>query len=98
MLERLDRAIAELQAIRAALSGDFRSVNVDDAKGVNTAHTLADDDLADGSLIEISQAVELFNRPADSLRWMCRTQGCGKKIGGRWMASPARIRRHLNGG
>jgi hypothetical protein len=50
----------------------------------------ADSDFASEHLIEISTAVEHFNRPADSIRWMCRKQACGVKVGGRWMASSPR--------
>jgi hypothetical protein len=53
------------------------------------------DDFAPEHLIEISTAVERFNRPADSLRWMCRKQACGVKVAGRWMASAPRLRAYL---
>lgn len=71
---------------------------VADEKGLSIVETPADDDLAPEHLIEISTAVERFNRPADSLRWMCRKQGCGVKIAGRWMASARRLQLYLNGG
>lgn len=90
LLARIDRAIAELQAIRAEVAA------AEPPAGVRFRSPDADD-LADVNLIEISTAVERFNRPADSLRWMCRTQGCGVKRGGRWLVAPARIERWLNG-
>jgi len=85
----LNRAVLEL---RAELAGAERA----DERECTTNTTL--DDLAAGDLIEVSTATARFNRPPDSIRWMCRTQGCGVKRGGRWLASPARIERYLNGG
>lgn len=55
------------------------------------------DDFAPEQMIEITTAVERFNRPADSLRYLCRKENCGRKIGGRWLASVPRLRRRLNG-
>jgi len=89
LLERIDRAIAELQAIRDELVASMPAPA--DESGIYF------DDLAPEHLIEISTAVERFNRPADSLRWICRNQGCGVKVAGRWMASEPRLARYLNG-
>jgi hypothetical protein len=91
VLRRLDLVATELAAIRAELAAAADGLSA--PIGANNA-----DDLAPESLLEISTAVERFNRPADTLRWMCRKQGCGVKIGGRWMVSEPRIRRWLNGG
>jgi len=49
----------------------------------------------DEELLEVSTASARFNRPADSLRWLCRHENVGRKIGGRWMVSPARLRARL---
>jgi hypothetical protein len=89
LLERIDRIMAELAELRAELAGA-------EAAEVENFHFA--DDLATGNLIEVSTAVARFNRPPDSIRWMCRTQGCGKKVGGRWLVSPLRLARYLNGG
>jgi hypothetical protein len=89
LLARIDRIMAELLAIRDELAG---------AEADSDIITITTGDLADGDLIEVSTAVARFNRPPDSIRWMCRTQGCGVKRGGRWLVSPARIERWLNGG
>lgn len=92
ILERIDRIAAELAELRAAVAGADA-----DERGVSIVDTPADD-LAPEHLIEISTAVERFNRPADSLRWLCRQRDCGRKIGGRWMVSVPRLARYLNGG
>ena len=87
LLARLDAALAELQAIPltqlAALPGPA-------GEQIGPNLDRSPDDLLLEHLIEISTAVERFNRPADSLRWICRKQGCGVKVGGRWMASSPR--------
>jgi len=89
LLDRLDAAIRELQAIRAEVAAD----------AVGYMHiTPNTDDLAPDNLIEISSAVQRFNRPADSLRYLCRKESCGVKVGGRWLASVPRMQRRLNGG
>jgi hypothetical protein len=85
ILERIDRAIAELQAIKAEIAA---SIPTTEGNGLDVSNDFAD-------VIEISTAVERFNRPADTLRYWCRREGCGVKVGGRWMASPARIKRKL---
>ena len=95
LLRRLDAVLAELAELRAEVAAILPAPD-DDAKGVCTTDTLGDD-LAPEHLIEISTAVERFNRPADSLRWICRKQGCGVKVAGRWMASEPRLARYLNG-
>lgn len=89
ILARIDAAIAELHAVRdevAALLPASEGDGFDEA-----------DDFAPEQMIEITTAVERFNRPADSLRYLCRKENCGRKIGGRWLASVPRLRRRLNG-
>jgi hypothetical protein len=58
--EGQSRAIRELEAIRAAVAALPAPVEVDD--------------FAPECLLEISTAVERFNRPVDSIRWMCRSR------------------------
>jgi hypothetical protein len=86
-LATIDRIMGELAALRAELAEQA-------ADGKNCD----EDDFAVHNLLEISTACERFNRPPDSLRWMCRKHGCGKKVGGRWLASGPRLARWLNGG
>lgn len=88
--ERIDRIIAELIALRDELNGTI--VPPEDAELRPGQLSRSDD------LIEISTAVERFNRPADTLRYWCREEGCGRKIGGRWMVDPGAVRKKLNGG
>lgn len=92
LLRRVDAVLTE---VRLALRAELAGAEADEVR--NSEVEIADDPAAD-TLIEISTAMARFNRPADSLRWMCRTQGCGVKVGGRWMCSPAAIARYLNGG
>jgi hypothetical protein len=89
LLSRIDLIMRELAALRDEVAASLPAPV--GAKGD------AVDDFSSESLLEISTAVERFNRPADSLRWMCRKQGCGVKIAGRWMASGPRLARYLNG-
>lgn len=89
LLKRVDQILAALLEVRSELAASVPEAG----NGVDEA-----DDLAPDNLIEVSTAVARFNRPPDSLRWMCRTQGCGVKRGGRWLASVPRIERYLNGG
>jgi hypothetical protein len=97
LIVRLDAAIAELAEVRRQLA-EMLPAPAADEKGTITIGTLAADDLSDEHLIEVSTAVERFNRPADTIRFWCRREGCGKKVGGRWLASVPRIERRLNGG
>ncbi len=83
ILERIDRAIAELQAIRSELAASTPAVS---GNGLDVS-----DDFADANLVEVSYASERWNWPCDTLRLWCR-QGDGKKVGGRWLISAPRIR------
>ena len=49
-------------------------------------------------LIDTWQAAERFGVPQDTIRHWCRTEGCGAKRGGRWLASAALIQRRLGRG
>jgi len=99
LLERIDRVLAELLELRdevAAFLPTHGMPRPDSGKAVGEVFTGAGDansDLAPEHLIEITQAVERFNRPADLLRWICRKQGCGVKVGGRWQVSARRLER-----
>lgn len=85
--------MAELAALRMELAEQAK-LNA----GVEFESTGEADDFAADALIEIGTAVERYGRPADSLRWMCRHQGCGVKRGGRWLVSIPRLQHRLNGG
>jgi hypothetical protein len=91
LLERIDRVLAELLELRAevgALSGADNLVPPDSGNGL-------DADLAPDNLLDTTAAAARFNRPADTIRYWCRQEGCGVKIGGVWMASAPRIQRRL---
>jgi hypothetical protein len=87
LLRRLDAALSELHEVRAELRAAVAGAEADDES----------DDFAPEYLVEISAAVERFNRPADTIRYWCRHEECGIKRGGRWLASARRIERRLNG-
>lgn len=89
LVARIDRLLFELQAIRAELAGMLAPAT--SGNGLN-AHT---EDFLPEHLIEISTAVERFNRPADTLRWLCRTEGYGRKVQGRWLVSAPMLSRRL---
>lgn len=93
LLARIDRAIAELQAIRAAVAGErereFTNTELVDPSGA--------DDLADEHLIDTHSAAARFNYPTNTLAKWCRTEGLGVKRGGRWLISIPRMQRRLNG-
>jgi len=102
LITRIDRAIAELQAIRAEVVASMphgmpRSDSGEAVGEVSGRDGLdADSDFRPESLIEHSGGAR-FNRPADSLRWACRKQACGVNIAARWMVSAPRLARYLNG-
>ena len=78
LLERIDRIMAELAEVRAELVAS----EADETKGAYTIPSLGDD------LIEISTAAHRFNRPADTLRFWCRHEGCGRRSAAAgWRAS-----------
>ena len=74
LLDRLDRIMAELAELRAEVAASQSTAPVN---GLD-----AGDDFTPEHMIEISTAVERFNRPADTLRYWCRHEGCGKLSGG----------------
>jgi hypothetical protein len=87
ILERIDRCLRELEAIKAAVTASLP------APVVNGAGTDADDFAAE-HLLDTSSAGSRFNHPRDTIALWCR-QGDGVKVGGRWMASVPRLRRRL---
>jgi hypothetical protein len=89
LLERIDRCLRELEAIKAAVTASMP------ARVVPAANNA--DDFADGSLLDTSSASIRFNYPRDTIALWCR-QGDGKKVGGRWMVSIPRLQRRINGG
>ena len=75
LLERIDRAIAELQAIRAevvAENSDNVTIKPDDA-----------DDLSPDDLLDTHAAAERFSYPQDTIRKWCRPERLGVMQGGR---------------
>jgi hypothetical protein len=94
LLLRLDQVLAEVVQLRGELAAYLTSAPA--ADGVQVRLDAADDLLPE-HLIEISTAVERFNRPVDTIRFWCRQDG-GVKRGGRWLVSVPRIVRYLNGG
>ena len=80
-LAALDRLIAEMQDLRAKITGnepvDPFSLPIDEA-----------DDL-----VETLTAAERLNVPQDTLRAWCRSRQIGVKRGGRWLVSLGRARR-----
>jgi hypothetical protein len=83
LLERIDRIMAELRAVRAEVAA---SLPAPAAEGSG-----------DDPLIEVCTAVERFGWPSDTLRKWCRENGVGVKRGGRWLVSVPRLQRRLNG-
>lgn len=92
LLERIDRILAELAALRAAVAG----AEAADEKGMHIVHTPADD-LSDANLLDTHSAAARFNYPTNTLAKWCRTEGLGVKRGGRWLISVPKLRRRLNG-
>jgi len=103
LLERIDRAIAELQVIRAELAAT-NSTNVTIAEGSAGATvpngdniTIKPDDLSPDDLLDTHAAAERFSYPQDTIRKWCRTEGLGVMQGGRWLVSVPRLQRRING-
>jgi hypothetical protein len=92
LLAKLDCILGALAELRRELAAQQPAAPAAEGNGRD-----ADSDFRPDALIEISTAVEVFGRPADTLRYWCRREGCGRKVGGRWLASAPRIRRRLNG-
>ena len=88
LLERLDRIVAELEALR----GDVLRLSEDAPKEPGAD---AGDDFAPHNLLDTWAAAARFNYPQDTRKW-CR-EGCGQRVGGRWMVSVLRVQRRLNG-
>jgi hypothetical protein len=90
LLERIDRVLAELLELRAAVANDLHPVIV-------VPRDNDGDDLSDSNLIDSIAAQERFGHPSDSIRKWCRTEGLGVKRGGRWLVSVPRLQRRING-
>ena len=90
ILVRLDAAIRELLELRRQVAASLPAPAANGAASV-------DDDLVPEHLLDIAAASSRFNRPCDTIRFWCRREGCGVKVGGRWLASVPRIQRRLNG-
>jgi hypothetical protein len=85
LLARLDAIMAELAALRAAVAG------------ANTLHNVDGIDTPADNLIDTTSAAARFGYSRDSIIRWCR-QGCGRKVGGRWLADPHKLWAHINGG
>ena len=104
LITRIDRAIAELQAIRAEVVASMPHGMPRSDSGEAVGEVSGRDGL-DMRLRLPTRIFDRdqhsggarFNRPADSLRWACRKQACGVNIAGRWMVSAPRLARYLNG-
>jgi hypothetical protein len=91
LLERIDRIIVELEALR----GDVLRLS-EDAPQEPAADAGESDDFAPCHLLDTWAASSRFGHPQDTVRKWCR-QGDGKRVGGRWMVSVPRVQRRLNG-
>lgn len=47
-------------------------------------------------LIDTWTAATRFNLPVDTIRWLCREKGMGRKDGGRWLVSVKALRHYLD--
>ena len=89
LLERIDRLLTELQAIRAEVEASLPAAA---ARGDGLA-----DDLAPEHLIDTTSAQERFGYPRNTIAKWCRTEDLGVMRGGRWLVSIPRLQRRLNG-
>ncbi|MEH2678675.1 hypothetical protein GFM11_10230 [Rhizobium leguminosarum bv. viciae] len=80
----LDRVIADLQMLRDRLAGEPLK-----SEGAAPEPELDDDDF-----IDTATAAERFNIPIDTIRWLCRKKGMGRKQGNKWLASVTAFRRY----
>lgn len=93
ILERVDRALAELRAIRDELAAAMPVTNGADAAS----------DFAEHQLIDVPSAQIRFSILEDTLRkWARETEGTpdavGIRCGGRWQLSIPRLRRRCGCG
>ena len=91
LLEHLEGLHAE----QARLIGELRAALAEAQTPAGNGLDEAADDFAE-PLLDTTSASERFNFPRDTIAKWCR-EGCGRKVGGRWMASAPRIARRLNG-
>src|SRR5262245_35346516 len=92
LLERIDRILAELAELRAAVA------DAEAAERRNSYTPSEVDDLADGNLLDTTSAAARFNYDRHTLARWCREEAIGVRRGGRWLVSIPRLQRHLNGG
>ncbi|WP_327205886.1 hypothetical protein [Rhizobium beringeri] len=83
-LSLLDDIIAALQTLREKMA----------SAGSETEPEPSDADEDD--LIDTWTAASRFNLPVDTIRWLCREKGMGRKDGGRWLVSVKALRHYLD--
>ncbi|MGO7226711.1 DNA-binding protein [Rhizobium leguminosarum bv. viciae] len=83
-LPLLDDIIAALQTLREKMANAGSEPEPEPSD--------ADED----DLIDTWTAASRFNLPVDTIRWLCREKGMGRKDGGRWLVSVKALRHYLD--
>ncbi|MGO7787371.1 helix-turn-helix domain-containing protein [Rhizobium ruizarguesonis] len=81
-LALIDAAMANLQRLRDRVAEPEPDAESADAN---------EDDF-----IDTWTAATRFNLPVDTIRWLCREKGMGRKDGGRWLVSVKALRHYLD--
>jgi hypothetical protein len=100
LLQRIDSAIADGRRLLAEL-GQLRVAVTARIPAEQDLPAGADGDEADFRqhlMLWPSEAAQRFNFAVDTIRYLCRVQGLGRKYGNRWRASIPRFVRYINGG
>jgi hypothetical protein len=100
LLERLDTAITDGGRLLAEL-GRLRDAVAARIPPEPEILAAADDDDADFRphlMLWPSEAAQRFGLAVDTVRFLCRVKGLGRKHGHRWRASVPRFQRYVNGG
>jgi hypothetical protein len=83
LLRKLDQIIGELQELRAAILN---------GEAVPEPESAADPEPV---WLDTQSAAERFDLPSDTVRWLCREKGLGKKEGGSWLVDATLLAKHM---
>lgn len=93
LLDRIDQAIREMQAVRDELANTLSN-----SEGILCGTENLADDLSPEHLVDTTSAASRMGFPRDTVAKWAREEGIGVKRGGRWLVSIPRLRRRINGG
>jgi hypothetical protein len=98
LLERLDAAIADGGRLLAELGRLRDAIASRIPPEPEILAAADDDDFRPHLMLWPSEAAVRFGFAVDTVRYLCRVEGLGRKYGHRWRASIPRFQKYVTGG